>query len=155
ALYFYFNSEEFAKTGQLWAWPSLRTLNEQSGRARNTVRAGLNDLAEAGYLEIHPRYDRQRKRSKSHRFLALEGGGSNSGKITYQDLPHPGSAGSPPLGQPGVPYFLNDSKKDSIALREKEGEFEEGSSGRPLTSKKAAAFVAAARQKTLPTADSI
>jgi hypothetical protein len=71
ALYFYFNQEEFVETGELWAWPGLRMLDEKSGLARNTVRAGIDDLVAAGHLEVQPRYDEERRRHTSHRYRAI------------------------------------------------------------------------------------
>jgi Helix-turn-helix domain len=120
-LYFYFSSEEFIKDGKLFAWPSSRTLDKQSGLSRNTVKEAVDDLEAAGYLKIQRRYDAESSRYKSHLLLAVaptdEGGGSESGKEGWvKQLTQGGSTSSPRVGQLVEPYSMNDSMTDSMNI---------------------------------------
>src|ERR1044072_8805479 len=64
ALYFYFNTEEFIKDGELFAWPSTGVLGKHSGLSKKRVKAAIDDLEAAGYLYARRRYDPIRKQSK-------------------------------------------------------------------------------------------
>jgi hypothetical protein len=124
----YFNYEEFAKDGRLWAWPSLRTLDKATGQSRNTILAAIKDLQAAGYLEVHSRYDPVRRRYKSHRYLAqVPGeGGSESGTLSYPILNQGGSDGCTRVVQTGEPDSYNtNSINNSYAADAAKGEFDE------------------------------
>jgi len=151
ALYFYFNSEEFAKDGGLWAWPSIRTLNIATGQAKNTIAAAIEDLTIAGYLKPHHRYDPIRRRYKSHLYEALAPAAKkidSTPKVAQVNPPpqkngpnltHPRSDGCTTLGQTGrtdsMNDYMNDSYMGSLAsaplgdalrspIEESKGEFE-------------------------------
>src|SRR5262249_34906837 len=111
----YFNHEEFAKDGGLWAWPSLRTLDKATGQSRNTILAAIKDLEAAGYLEVHRRYDPVRRRYKSHLYQALVPGGDGSkpGKKTYPILNQGGSDGCTRVVQTGGTDSMTENKNDS------------------------------------------
>src|SRR5262249_44765629 len=103
ALYFYFNCEEFAKDGGLWAWPSIRSLDKQTGQSKNTVKAALGDLEAAGYLKPNRRYDPQRRRYKSHLYEALT-------PLKVHKLTHPRPDASPRVGQTGGTDSMNENR---------------------------------------------
>jgi len=113
----YFNQEEFAKEGRLWAWPSLRTLDRATGQSKVTVIAAIEELKAAGYLEVRRRYDPVARRYKSHRYLAAipEGDGSKPGKFSDPILNQGGSDGYTRVVQTGSTDSSTYSKNDSYA----------------------------------------
>src|SRR5262249_30504207 len=117
ALYFYFNYEEFAKDGGLWAWPSIRSLDKLTGESKNTVKAALGDLETAGYLKPHHRYDRVRRRYKSHLYQALTPAAQKvpSGSKVHR-LTHPESDGCTRVGQTGGTDSMNENMNELVDL---------------------------------------
>jgi len=117
ALYFYFNYEEFAKDGGLWAWPSIRSLDKLTGQSKNTVKAALSDLETAGYLKLHRRYDRVRRRYKSHLYQALTPAAQKvSSASKVHKLTHPESDGCTRVGQTGGTDSMNENMNELVDL---------------------------------------
>jgi hypothetical protein len=108
----HFNQERFMREGQLFAWPSTRTLTKEGGMARNTILAATNGLETAGYLEVTRRYNRERRKHERNEYRARIPS-QKSAEVDKQ-LNHPGSDGYTRVVQTGEPYSLNDSLNDSM-----------------------------------------
>jgi hypothetical protein len=106
----FFNYERFVNEGQLLAWPSLRSLDKATGQAKNTVLAGLEDLAIAGRIEVIPRYNPERRRRTSNMYRARMPAKSDEKPLqVVQELNQGGSDVCTRVVQTGDTDLLNDS----------------------------------------------
>src|SRR5262249_29202826 len=118
----FFSYEKFLEDGQLWAWPSSRTLDKRTGQSKNTVKKGIEELKAKGFLEATTRWNIERNKYDSNLYRARipdriskadrgVGQASDLGWVTRVN--QGGSDVSPRVGQAGGQYSLNDSLNDS------------------------------------------
>jgi len=70
AVYFHFNFERWERDRKLYAFPRKSVLKEMVGESMSTVKRGLADLEQFGYLKVKRRYDEDRCRQTSSIYLA-------------------------------------------------------------------------------------
>jgi len=121
AMFFDFNQDRFTKSGLLYAWRSLRSLDKATGQDRKTVVLAIEDLESAGLLKAHRRYDKERGRYRSHLYLALMPKPKSSKKVFekpkggwFTRVDQGGPDGSTRVVQTGGPDSMTDSMKDSM-----------------------------------------
>ena len=67
---FHFNHERWQRDGKLYAFPRKSVLRVMLGESTSTIKRGLIDLEEAGYLKVRRRFDENRRQHTSNLYLA-------------------------------------------------------------------------------------
>lgn len=70
AIYFHFNYERWQRDHKLYAFPRKGLIREMIGESRSSVKRGIDDLEQYGYLKVKRRYDEERHMNRSSIYLA-------------------------------------------------------------------------------------
>jgi DNA-binding transcriptional MocR family regulator len=96
-LWTHFNRLHFDQNDNLLAWPSIRTLDRETGMSRNTVVAAIRKLEAGGWIEVH-RNRASGGRSQANRYFACRSQSTvrsaPGGSIRCVDAVHTGAPDS-------------------------------------------------------------